>query len=656
MKKVPGLGKRTKEILIKSLGSEDEILSSIEKRDVLKLINAGLPPRRAVELIKSFEYSKLGCKDVLATKLSKEVHRKLISIVKSFCSMEETRVRIDLFFPLPRGGERICRERMSELLSYKNWVKRLMEEIGPEGIEKIRKIVSGVKRPRKSEIDMEFSRVLISRERVNTRYTEVLDPSSVIDYSSLLERYDLVLIGEDCSEIQIDGELTPIDEIEISPEVILENFLPNYEFIKACADLSEFFKEFSEMDEIKEKIDSFLRLRKEKIKELSKIEEIITEVENWMNDEFSKRVGELKISLGGDQILRALRGETIIPEELERKYNEVIEEAISLLKERTGVDERILIELIPEKLSYPIEFKNKDLVKSEIRKILATVDIQLKRELARYLKGKEKLLTDAYDEVLEIDYKLSLGLFAMEYDLKEVKISESGGSGFKNARNIFLNGKKVDPVSYEIGETPMGFPTKGERVVLLTGANSGGKSTLLETIVLLQTMVQSGIPPPVDEGYFSFFDEIYLYGKFVGSSGAGAFEKLLKEICPISLKDGKKKLVLIDEIETVTEPGAAAKVISGIIEAFLDNEGIHSVIVTHLGEEVRELLSGKGIRIDGIEARGLNENLELIVDRSPIFGKLARSTPQLVVERMYKTSKGEIKKIYERILNFFSQE
>ena len=36
--------------------------------------------------------------------------------------------------------------------------------------------------------------------------------------------------------------------------------------------------------------------------------------------------------------------------------------------------------------------------------------------------------------------------------------------------------------------------------------------------------------------------------------------------------------------------------------------------------------AGKELRTDGIEARGLDENLELIVDRTPRRNHLARST------------------------------
>ncbi|RLI58958.1 MAG: endonuclease MutS2, partial [Candidatus Thorarchaeota archaeon] len=61
------------------------------------------------------------------------------------------------------------------------------------------------------------------------------------------------------------------------------------------------------------------------------------------------------------------------------------------------------------------------------------------------------------------------------------------------------------------------------------------------------------------------------------------------------------------------------------------------------------------IRIDGIEARGLNEELELIVDRTPRFGHLARSTPELIVERLSKLAKGPRRDVYLKILENLSR-
>ncbi|RLF97643.1 endonuclease MutS2, partial [Thermococci archaeon] len=56
------------------------------------------------------------------------------------------------------------------------------------------------------------------------------------------------------------------------------------------------------------------------------------------------------------------------------------------------------------------------------------------------------------------------------------------------------------------------------------------------------------------------------------------------------------------------------------------------------------------VRCDGIEASGLDENLNLIVDRQPVFYKIGKSTPELIVEKLYKKSENTERKLFGRIL------
>jgi dsDNA-specific endonuclease/ATPase MutS2 len=131
------------------------------------------------------------------------------------------------------------------------------------------------------------------------------------------------------------------------------------------------------------------------------------------------------------------------------------------------------------------------------------------------------------------------------------------------------------------------------------------------------------------------FQEIYYFAKNKGSLNKGAFETLLVQMSKI--KPGNKTLILADEIESVTEPGVAGKVISATCKFFLE-QGCWLVVATHLGQEVQKTLPF-GARVDGIEAKGLDENYELIVDHNPVLGRLANSTPELIVEKMANTYK-----------------
>lgn len=59
------------------------------------------------------------------------------------------------------------------------------------------------------------------------------------------------------------------------------------------------------------------------------------------------------------------------------------------------------------------------------------------------------------------------------------------------------------------------------------------------------------------------------------------------------------------------------------------------------------------IRVDGIEAEGLDAELNLVVDRNPRYNYIARSTPELIVERLARRTEGNQKIFYEKLRNKF---
>ena len=107
-----------------------------------------------------------------------------------------------------------------------------------------------------------------------------------------------------------------------------------------------------------------------------------------------------------------------------------------------------------------------------------------------------------------------------------------------------------------------------------------------------------------------------------------------------------------DELEAISEPGAGARIIAGMLEAAESHKGTCMLLVTHLAPAIIEA-AGRELRTDGIEARGLDENLELIVDRTPRRNHLARSTPELIVKRLVERSDGHAKVLFGDILTMF---
>jgi hypothetical protein len=196
----------------------------------------------------------------------------------------------------------------------------------------------------------------------------------------------------------------------------------------------------------------------------------------------------------------------------------------------------------------------------------------------------------------------------------------------------------VEPVDYAVSG-----------VTMLSGVNSGGKTSTLDLLALVTTLAHMGLPVPARAVRLGRVSGLHYYAKSQGTLDAGAFESTLREFGELATgADGR--LVLVDELESITEPGASAKIIAGILER-LDEQGATAVFVSHMAREIRET-AAFDVAVDGIEALGLEDG-ELVVDRSPKRDHLARSTPELIVEKLADATHGGEGAFYESLLEKF---
>jgi dsDNA-specific endonuclease/ATPase MutS2 len=360
---------------------------------------------------------------------------------------------------------------------------------------------------------------------------------------------------------------------------------------------------------------------------------------------------EQQIELRGNDILSMMQQMQIdpvsalkksIPDQVISLFDSLISEANKRVSDRIGRE----TEVFSLELAYPIEADQTRVeeLKDELGKTRALDEFHARRNVARigqywtHIVEKERQLH-------ELDFKIALGRFFADFDMNAPEFMETGLS-FINGLNLII--ADPQPVNYKIGETPQEFATT-DRIAIVTGANSGGKTTLLETILHIQILAQMGFYVPAETCYCPLFEEI-LYLKKPKNQDAGAFESTLTKLIPLALSQ-TEKLVLIDELEAITEPGSAAKIIASFLNFLSENEKTLCVLVTHLGKEISSLTRA---RVDGIEATGLDDQLELQVNRQPVFGKLGKSTPELIVEKLFRKSKTREKEVYERILHDFT--
>ena len=251
------------------------------------------------------------------------------------------------------------------------------------------------------------------------------------------------------------------------------------------------------------------------------------------------------------------------------------------------------------------------------------------------LRGDISAARDEVDAVVsavsDLALDLSLARFAEAHDLVRPTFVDRDALAVENARNPSLaaDGVDVQSVTYAVGEHGLAHPPTGDRVAVLTGANSGGKTTLLETLCQVALLAHMGIPVPADKAEVGQVDAVVFHRRHA-SFNAGVLEATLNSVVPPVSKDDRT-LMLVDEFEAITEPGSAADLLHGLVTLTVEEEAL-GVFVTHLADDLEPLPDTA--RTDGIFAEGLDQALELLVDYQPRFGTVGKSTPEFIVSRL----------------------
>lgn len=658
LREIEGIGEKIAESLIKHFGTEEEALKAINNLEFSRLLRVKLPKQKLAEIMRNayskrnnFEYINL-----LKTPEAREIYQRITSFLKELAVTEYGKLKLSLFYPTKNKDE------LKRRFSLVERAKKFYSSINPEKIKRYLKILTPLEEnPKLKRITDEI--VATDSKEVYERLKKYRDIIEVL----LIETQEDITFLKDFKLVRFVNygnielskflpNVVEVEENEAIPEKTLAFFLANERSIMASCEIMKILGENEK--ELNEIIENVRKLNVENDKKIAllnyALENLHATVEDCLekaNNEIIEETETSEIAIKGKELLDLISSRSFrLPERVMILINDIARKWERNCEKMLKIEEGSLFGLFQDE-TYPLEINMEKL--HEIENILEhekkITEFNLKRDLAYSLGKYKDRIREIILDVLEIDVLLALGEFCIKYSAVIPDITDKLGIGFINARNIELvrKGEEVQPVSYVIGDAIKIKGSKGERIVIITGANSGGKTSLLETIAQIQIATQCGLPVLAEKAKVPILDELYYYRKMKGTLEAGAFETLLKSFALIA-RSKKRKLILADEIEAATEPGAAAMIIDALLKWFYEQENTLLALVTHLGREI----TFPKVRIDGIEAKGLDENLNLIVDRNPVLNKIARSTPELILEKLSKTEKKD-REFYERIIREF---
>jgi dsDNA-specific endonuclease/ATPase MutS2 len=628
LRKIKGIGERQADKILSSFGGEEEFLNAVQNYEVDRITSIeGVSQKKAIHIINTV----LGnpSKEFLKTEQAVQIYNDIIERILSFASTKYCENRILLMSPLK--NEESIRDNVNFVMNSKNAVAKLP-------LDDIKTLLK--------KID--------SLEEAKPAY----DPSNAIlvetreDYHRLIEMglnsYCPIMTGEELENpenyefiVYVYGEglmdfesqnIAMVNnsaaEYEMIPDVVLSYYRKNYDIIKNTLKIKDILGRKSVLREVIDIIDS---LKSTDLDETN-IEDAVESSKNKADLKLKDAIK--KVDLKGDEVLDLLNEG--MPKKIQNIFDEVINQARNEVREKTGVSFDPFIQ------KYPVEIDDVELERVKKQEMAKKYVIAFEENVkaAQILSNMKATVEKEIHEILLFDYEFTLGCFAHYYGLNPPEL----GNGFSFQDGIHLNlalddSAEVQRIDYTL-ESP-------ENVVLLTGANSGGKTTLLETIAQICIMSQMGLPVCASKARVKIVDEVYFFSK-KRSLDAGAFESFLRTFMPIVTME-TDKLILLDELEAITELEAAVKIISSFMDFIRDSDSL-AIIVTHMA---REILKYTDVRVDGIEAKGLDEEYNLIVDRTPRMNYFARSTPELILRRMYEKSDNKLKDVYRQVLEKF---
>ena len=638
LKALPGVGAGLARKLTDHFGTEDKVLQLLAdgQTEIIAEVE-GVSLKRADSLARSLN----GIEDFLATPESVRLHKELVTSISSHAVNSSTRSRLRNLMPVKDISSR--RELVSQAMVCDY-------------------VIEGLRIP--SEVEGSYDRVVVSKNPIAElkRFCRVLSPSEQETWKDYKVFKSVTWVGQDGPAQTPEGWLVLPEDSSIDmilPEKCVGWFEHNKESLELLTNLPQGDGFFSHFDEIRMPVlrDLLDELSNEADAEAiadvrDKLWPMAKELEKRIHEEVDNAMQNVKLDLSGSDMLEALADAASLQRKLAKQTSDAIQEAIenatneiSSLLSKVGV--RCPRTIFKAEWPTKVDRSTLDGIDSQLEDLWKTTQSERLVSLARRLAPLKSRCEKSLRRLVELDQWLTIGRWAKQVDATMPEMCDHGIE-IKDGRHLLIDGI-ADPVDYGLGLCA--GKEDRQSIALLTGANSGGKTTMLELLAHCTILAHMGLPVPAKSAKVGRIESLHVLAKAGGTQSAGALEQTLLQLAQV-VSNTDSKLILADELEAITEPGAGARIIAGMLEAAESHKGTCMLLVTHLAPAIIEA-AGRELRTDGIEARGLDENLELIVDRTPRRNHLARSTPELIVRRLVERSQGDAKDVFKSILGRF---
>ena len=215
------------------------------------------------------------------------------------------------------------------------------------------------------------------------------------------------------------------------------------------------------------------------------------------------------------------------------------------------------------------------------------------RFLSELVRGEQGAIERTFEELVRFDALLAVCAFARRADAHVIDIGPEAPLNLTRARHPLLvfGQEGVVPVDLVLHE--------GQRALIITGGNAGGKTVCLKTLGLLGLMAHAGLPVTADEG-----STLPLWDNFVVSMGdeqsieqsLSTFTAQIRHFSGVWPRIDARTLVILDEFGVGTDPSQGAALAQAVVDGLLER-GAWVGAATHF-----PALKAYGLSRDGVRA------------------------------------------------------
>lgn len=283
--------------------------------------------------------------------------------------------------------------------------------------------------------------------------------------------------------------------------------------------------------------------------------------------------------------------------------------------DKSGTGNTIFVE--PEgvaKIGEEVQFLRID-EENEVYRILYTLTARVS-ECADSLRDNMRLIE-------KLDYSFSKGKLSIELGATEPSINLDRRIVLDGARHPLMEPQISVPLTFELGT--------GNRGVVITGPNTGGKTVAIKTVMLNAVMAQCGLHVCCENADICMNSEYFCDigdGQNINDN-LSTFSSHIKNVLDILREIDEDGFVIMDELGSGTDPQEGMGIAIAILEK-LRESGANFLVTTHYPEVKDYAQRSEGI----INARMTFDRQTLKPTYKMVIGKAGESCAFYIADRL----------------------